>query len=150
MAAGTLGFKPSVADLAIGAMFRCAGYAAFIGPVGGYFIQMHTGEPGTLGTANVANLGRRVAAGSGAVGTHWTPGAGVNLGTVTNAQIITFAAVNVPGGGTQAYTHYSSWDASGVGAGNFMFDGLMSGTATHLQDFIIDIGGLVMSFLVDD
>lgn len=131
-----VGYKVSEANLILAAQFRTAGYAAYQGPSGGYFIQLHTAEPGPNGTTAVANSGRRVALGAMAV---------PSAGQTSNLADITFAAVT----STQPYTHYSAWDASGAGAGNFKFDGPLTGTGTVGQDFVIAAGDLVAQLNTD-
>lgn len=133
MAVG-VGFDVGTANAILAAMFRTAGFAAYSGPAGGYYIMLHTAEPGPNGTTAPANSSRRVAIGAMSV-----PSAGA---THNNADI-TFAAVTA----TQTYTHYSAWDAST--AGNFMFDGTLTGTGTIGQDFVIAATDLVASLLVD-
>lgn len=137
MAVG-VGFNDTTANAVLAAMFRTALFAPYQGPAGGYYIQLHTLEPGPAGTtsASTTNSGRRVALG---------PMLSPTNGTSHNLNDITFAAVTA----TQTYNYYSAWDNATPGAGNFMFDGTLTGTGTIGQDFVIAATDLVASLLID-
>lgn len=95
------------------------------------FIQLHDGDPGAAGTANVATESDRVTVGSYTVA----------AGQMSNAAAAEWASVAA----TETYTHFSAWDAATLGAcgftGTITAPGVIAG-----DNFIIEIGDLVVTF----
>lgn len=105
-----------------------AGNAALATLIGTYtWAQLHVGDPGANGTANVATETDRVQ---------------VDWGTVAAGAVANEAAVqwtNVAG--TEDYTHVTFWTASS--AGTFGFSGTVTANAVTAGDtFTIPIGDL--------
>lgn len=95
------------------------------------WIQLHTGDPGAAGTANVAGNATRKDL-TAAMGT-------VSGGAVSNTSAITWTAGEVDT--SEDYTHWSIFDAST--AGTFICSGLMTANAVTVGDeFTIPIGDL--------
>jgi hypothetical protein len=96
--------------------------------VGTYdYIQLHTGDPGAAGTANVAGNATRkqITWGSAA------------SGVVANSAAVSWSSGEVDT--SEDYTHYSLWDASTVG--NFGKSGTVTANAVTSGDtFTIPIG----------
>ena len=81
------------------------------------WMQLHTGDPGAAGTANVAgNTTRKDTSAA------WAPSSG---GTKTTDVDITWSDAEVTT--TETYTHFSQWTASTAGTFGF------SGTVTALE-----------------
>lgn len=113
--------------------FAAAEANAILSSFDGEFVQLHTGDPGAAGTANVAAETDRVALPLG------TPAGGV----VTNDAALEWSGV----GGAEDYTHLSVWtDAVG---GTFRFSGLMTANAVSIGDnFVIPVGDFDISIPV--
>lgn len=98
----------------------------------GYFIKLHTADPGTAGTtAPAANTTRQAA----------TFGSGAATGTISNTALIEWTNVST----TETYSHISAWTAST--AGTFLGSDDLSSTAavTAGDTFRIPIGDLDIS-----
>lgn len=100
-----------------------------------HFVQMHTGDPGALGTANkAADLSR--------YGVTWgacsaTTGAAANTATITLTTVST----------TETYTHFSEWTTGTDGTGVFLASGTVSfGAVVAGSSPTIPIGALVKTF----
>jgi uncharacterized membrane protein YgdD (TMEM256/DUF423 family) len=120
----TVGLSSTVANAVLDALCRSA---AWTEPAAVY-IQLHTGDPGAAGTANVATETDRQQA---------TFGDAASAGAISNTVALTWTAV----AGTEDYTHFSAWDAST--SGNFLFSGTMTANAVTTGDtFQIPIGDL--------
>lgn len=97
------------------------------------FIQMHTGDPGAAGTANVATETDRAAV-------VWGASSG---GTASNSAVASFTGVAA----TETWTHFTAWDASS--AGNCGFSGTVSNGSVVLgADVDFEIGDLDVTFPV--
>lgn len=83
--------------------------------------QLHKGDPGAAGTANVADETDRKQV------TSWT---GTN-GARSNVNVLTWDAVTVASG-TQTYTHITLWTASTTGA--FGYSGLLTANPVSSGD----------------
>ena len=95
------------------------------------WIQLHTGDPGASGTANVAGNATRkdLTAAMGAAAS----------GAITNTAAITWSTGEVDT--SEDYTHWALFDASS--AGNFLLSGTMTANAVTVGDeFTIPIGDL--------
>lgn len=98
------------------------------------WIQLHTGDPGASGTANVAGNATRKDL-SAAMGT-------AASGAITNTAAITWTTGEVDT--SEDYTHWSIFDASS--AGNFLLSGTMTANAVTVGDeFTIPVGDLDVS-----
>lgn len=108
-----------------------AGNAALTTLVGTYtWAQLHVGDPGTNGTANVAVETDRVQVSWDAVA----------AGAVANDTAVQWTSV----AGTEDYTHITMWTASS--AGTFGFSGTVTANAVTTGDtFTIPIGDLDVS-----
>lgn len=105
--------------------------------VGTYdYIQLHTGDPGSAGTSNVAgNATRKQVTFGSATG-----------GVVSNSAAIEWSESEVDT--AEDYTHFSLWTASS--AGSFGFSGTVTANevAASGDSFTIPIGDLDISLLV--
>lgn len=101
----------------------------------GTFIQLHTGDPGAAGTANVAGNATRKdirAAMPLASG-----------GAITTDTVLTWTTGEVDT--SEDYTHWSAWSAST--SGTFLCSGTVSANAVTVGDeFSIPVGDLDLSF----
>jgi len=101
-------------------------------PPPGLFIQLHVGDPGKDGTANIAGETTRVSA---------TFAAAANTGTDGRAETVTAADVEWTGVSTaETYSHVSIWDA--VTAGGCWYKGAMTQPITVAagSDFVFPAG----------
>lgn len=99
------------------------------------WIQLHTGDPGASGTANVAGNATRKDL-TAAMGT-------ASGGAITNTAAIEWTTGEVDT--SEDYTHWALFDAST--AGTFLGSGLMTANAvTSGDEFTIPIGDLDASF----
>lgn len=90
------------------------------------FIQLHIGDPGAAGTANIATETRRMSV-------TWNAPAG---GSMDNGTAATWT--DVPA--LEDFTHFSAWSAST--SGTFGFSGLVTASAVVAGDtFSIPAGG---------
>lgn len=101
------------------------------------YAQLHVGQPGPAGTANIAGETLRV-----------TCGTAPEFGTPTNGQCsnnnpITWTAVTT----NETYTFVSLWTA--LTAGNFVVSGAISAQPVVVgNNFSIPVGGMVVSLPV--
>lgn len=96
--------------------------------VGTYtFVQLHTGDPGSAGTANVATENTRVQA---------------TFGSASGGEVTTTADIewlDVPA--AEDFTHFSLWTL--VTAGSFGISGTITSNAVGIgDDFVIATGDL--------
>lgn len=119
----TVGLKASISDLLLDALLNSVAYD---GPAQ-LFIQLHIGDPGAAGTANVAvETDRDEVTFSASSG-----------GAITNDNAPQWDVVAA----AEDYTHISVWDAST--AGNFLFSATLTANAVGAGDtFIIAAGDL--------
>ncbi len=93
-----------------------------------FWLKLHTGDPGSAGTANAATETTRKQV---------TFGNAAASGAIANTVAVTWTNV----AGSEDYTHWSAWDAST--AGNFIMSGTMTANAVTAADtFEIPIGDL--------
>lgn len=93
------------------------------------WLQLHVGDPGAAGTANVATENTRKD-----ITSSFSSASG---GAVTNDVAITWTGVS----GTEDYTHWSMWSASS--AGTFYISGTITANAVTTGDtFTIPAGDL--------
>lgn len=95
------------------------------------YLKLHTGDPGSAGTANAATNTTRQQV---------TFGTNASAGAIENTVAVTWTNV----AGSEDYSHYSAWDASSNG--NFLFSGVITANAVVTGDtFTIAIGDLDVS-----
>lgn len=95
------------------------------------YVQLHTGDPGTAGTSNVAGESAR----EQATGT-WT----VSGGSATNPNAINWTSVTA----NETYTDISLWTAAS--GGTFIASGTITATAVSIgNNFSIPAGDLTVS-----
>jgi hypothetical protein len=98
----------------------------------GRWVKLHTADPGTGGTAAATEATRKQITASTAAG-----------GSKTTTAALEWTSVAA----TEAYTHYSLWDAST--AGNFIGSGTVSGgSVTAGNNFSIPAGDFTISINV--
>lgn len=94
---------------------------------GTIWIQLHVGDPGAAGTANVATNNTRKSCTFGAASAQ----------SKANNSALAWPAVPA----SETYTHWSAWDAST--AGNFKWSGtITNGGVLSGNEFDIAVGGL--------
>lgn len=99
------------------------------------WLQLHTGDPGASGTANVAGNATRKDL-TAAMGT-------AASGAITNTSAITWTSGEVDT--SEDYTHWALFDASS--AGTFLCSGTMTANAVTVGDeFTIPVGDFDASF----
>lgn len=111
-----------------------AANAALSAVLGSYtWIQLHVGDPGPNGTANVAtNTTRKQVA--------WSTPSG---GSASNTGVVTWT--NVPA--SEDYTHGTAWSAST--SGTFGFSGTVAANpVASTDDFDAQVGAIVVSIPV--
>lgn len=124
------GFASGIANQVLNTMLRGATWT----PPTNVYVQLHTGAPGSAGTANVATETDRV---QGTFGTNASGGA------ISNTAALTWTGV----AGSEDYTHFTVWDAST--SGTFLFSGAVTANAvTSGDDFTIATGDLDVSIPV--
>jgi len=97
------------------------------------YIQLHTGDPGSDGTSNVADESSRVQA---------------SFASASGGQVATSAELKWEGvAANEDYTHWSGWDQASGGAcgwtGTITADAVLAG-----NNFVISSGNLTYSFTV--
>jgi hypothetical protein len=101
------------------------------------WIQLHTGDPGAAGTANVAGNATRKDL-TAAMGT-------ASGGAITNTAAVTWTTGEVDT--SEDYTHWALFDAST--AGTFLCSGTVTANAVTTGDeFTLPIGEIDAGFLV--
>jgi hypothetical protein len=119
-----------VANSTLGLLLNGTGFAGFAG----VYVQLHTGAPGSVGTANVAGNTVRQAAGVMA-----TPSGG----STTNSTAINWTSVST----SETYSKVSLWSAPS--GGTFIASGSITAAAIVAgQNFQIPAGGIVVSLPV--
>lgn len=93
------------------------------------YLQLHTGDPGEDGTANVASESSRQAVSFSAA----------SGGSMASSAAVTWTNVST----TEAYTHWSMWDASS--AGNALWYGALASTASVTAGDTFQITSLTLS-----
>lgn len=97
------------------------------------FVQLHTADPGAVGTTAVATEADRVQA----------TFAAASGGAISNSGAITWSAVAA----AEDFTFFSAWDA--VSAGTFLFSGPVTANAVASgDDFTIPAGELDVGLTV--
>lgn len=97
------------------------------------YIQLHTGAPGSAGTANVATESTRKSVSFAAAAS----------GAVSNDVAISWTSV----AGTEDFTHWSLWTASS--GGTFVWSGTMTANPVTAGDtFTIAVGDLDLALTI--
>ena len=123
-----LGFSATVANDILEWLFNASAMAA--APANPW-IQLHTGDPGSAGTSNVAGNATRKDL-TAAMGT-------AASGAITNTSAVTWTTGEVDT--SEDYTHWSIFDAETNG--NFLLSGTMTANAVVSGDeFTIPVGEL--------
>lgn len=118
------------ANSVLGLLLNGTAFAGYSTP----YVQLHTGAPGSAGSANVAGNATRQAAGAFA-----TPAGG----STSNSAAVNWTSVST----SETYTHCSLWSAGS--GGTFICSGSISaGSITAGQNFQIPAGGLSVSLPV--
>lgn len=106
---------------------------AYLTTLDGYFIQLHTGDPGAAGTSNIAGNATRKA---------------ISLGTPSGGAVSNDASIDWTSGEvdtSEDYTHWSLWTL--VSGGSCERTGTMTANAVTAGDtFSIPIGDLDLAF----
>jgi hypothetical protein len=103
----------------------------------GCWIQLHVGDPGAAGTANIAGNTTREDLRAAM--------ADAAAGAVTNDVLVAWSTAEVDT--AEDYTHWSAWSANA--AGTFLCSGLMTANAVQIGDeFVIPVGDLDAFFAV--
>jgi hypothetical protein len=125
-----VGFAVGTANSILNSLARATAWT----PPAACYIQLHVGDPGAAGTANVAAETDRV---------QGTFGSAASGGAISNTAALTWTAV----AGAEDYTHYSAWSAST--SGTFLFSGTVTANAVAIGDnFTIPIGDLDLAIPV--
>lgn len=96
----------------------------------GTWIKLHTGDPGSAGTANAASNTTRQQATMGSA----------SAGAATNTAAVIWTSVPA----SETYSHWSMWTASS--GGTFLWSGTITGGAvTSGETFRFDIGALSLT-----
>ena len=100
-----------------------------------FWIQLHTGDPGSAGTSNIAGNATRKQVSFGAA----------SGGAIANDAAITWTTGEVDT--AEDYTHWSAWTASS--SGTFLYSGTMTANAVLVGDtFTIPTGDLDLTLSV--
>lgn len=94
----------------------------------GFFVKLHTGDPGSAGTANAAANTTRVAATCSAA----------SGGAITNSAAISWTSVST----AETYSHVSFWSASAAGTFLGSDDLAVARTVAVGDNFEIAVGDL--------
>ncbi len=105
---------------------------AYSDPVG-FFVKLHTGDPGSAGTSNAAGETTRKA----------TTFSAASSGAITTSATITWTAVST----TETYTHVSFWDTVGPAGGTFLGSDSLNTPRSLVAggDFQIAAGSLIVT-----
>lgn len=123
----TVGLSATTANAILNALCRSTAWAE----PDGIFVKLHTGDPGAAGTSNAAGNTTRQQA---------TFGTNASGGSIANTVAVTWTSVST----TEAYTHFSAWDA--VSSGNFLYSGTLTANPVVIGDtFTAAIGALTAS-----
>jgi len=106
-------------------VLRNTAYAAIATP----FVQLHTGDPGAAGTANVALVTTRLAAAWNAP----------SAGSMALTSPLAFTGI-----GTETITHISIWTAST--AGTFIESWALASSVPIIAASTLNLTGLTLSF----
>lgn len=94
-------------------------------PGGGFFVSLHSADPGVTGASELSGNAYARAAIAAATGSWAAPATNGAVRQITNAVAVTWAAAS---GAWTAATHFGIWDA--VSAGNFIRGGALAVTKT--------------------
>lgn len=110
-----------------------AAAGGFLSGYDGYYVQLHTGDPGAAGTSNIAGNATRKQISLGSP----------SGGAVSNDTAISWSSGEVDT--SEDYTHWSLWSAATDGT--FVWSGTLTANAVTSGDtFQIPIGDLDLAF----
>ena len=124
----TVGIASGVANAFLDALGNAANYTA----PPGFFVKLHTGDPGAAGTSNAATETNRQAASMDAAAS----------GAITNDAVVTWTNVSA----TETYSHVSFWSASSAGTFLGSDDLAVARAVTAGDTFTIAVGDIDLSF----
>lgn len=124
----TVGLAVGVANAFLDALGNATNYTA----PAGFFVKLHTGDPGASGASNAATETTRQSASMAAAAS----------GAITNDAAVTWTAVAA----TETYSHVSFWSASSAGTFLGSDDLAVARAVTAGDTFTIAIGDLDLSF----
>ncbi len=124
----TVGLASGVANAFLDALGNATNYTA----PAGFFVKLHTGDPGSAGASNAATETTRQSASMAAAAS----------GAITNDAAVTWTAVST----TETYSHVSFWSASSAGTFLGSDDLAVSRSVTAGDTFTIAIGDLDLAF----
>lgn len=129
----TIGASAATCEAELSATFQATAFS-----VTTLYVQLHTGDPGAAGTANIATNNTRKSA-AGCFGT--APSVSSGVVTIANDALIgTWTSVPA----TETYSHASFWDAST--SGTFRGSATITGGAVTIGDtFDIPVGDCVIT-----
>jgi hypothetical protein len=121
---------PGVANSILGLILNGTAFSGFAAT----YVQLHTGAPGSAGTANIAGNTVRQAAGAFAA---------PSGGSTSNSAAVNWTSVST----SETYTKVTLWSASS--GGTFIASGSITAAAiTAGQNFQIPAGGMTVSLPV--
>jgi len=109
------------------------GVAALTSPAGVY-LQLHTGDPGAAGSANVATENSREAITFGSAASGVADSVGTPAATYTSVAA------------TETYTHVTLWDSATPGGGNCLLVGSLSVSIPAVATTDVDISLVTATF----
>lgn len=124
----TVGLASGVANAFLDALGNATNYTA----PAGFFVKLHTGDPGAAGASNAAGETTRQSASMAAAAS----------GAITNDAAVTWTNVS----NTETVSHVSFWSASSAGTFLGSDDLAVSRALTAGDTFTIAIGDLDLSF----
>jgi len=124
----TVGLASGVANAFLDALGNATNYTA----PAGFFVKLHTGDPGASGTSNAATETTRQSASMAAA----------SGGAITNDAAVTWTAVAA----TETYSYVSFWSASSAGTFLGSDDLAVARAVTAGDTFTIAIGDLDLNF----
>jgi hypothetical protein len=126
-----VGLAPGEANKVLDAFARGVSYTA----PSAFWIQLHTGDPGVAGTANIAgNATRKLVAFATAAAS----------GTISNTAVVSWSAGEVDT--TETYSFWSAWTAAT--SGTFLWSGIAAGTVVAGDQFQLPVGSVDLALSV--
>lgn len=121
------GISSTVGNALLASILNGTAFTTYSAP----YVQLHTGEPGSAGTSNIAGESTR----EQAAGTFSVSG-----GSTTNPDAVSWTSVST----AETYTYVSLWSAST--GGTFLASGTITANAVGVGDnFTIPVGDMTIS-----
>lgn len=146
-----VGFAPNIGNSILAALCRNktdgtdANTVAL--PIAAVYVQLHIGDPGAAGTANIAATEVRKQATFGTAAAVTTGAA-----RIENTAALSWTDAEVDPATSETWTHFSAWNVSTAGAVGeaFLFSGTVTASAVNASgdSATIAIGGLDLSIPV--